>query len=36
MVIGLSLRAKIYDDLKVLRLMEPAIFALIGAVQPNE
>ena len=34
LVIGLSLRAKIYDDLKVLRHTEPAIFALIGAAQP--
>ncbi|HUC85061.1 MAG TPA: TetR/AcrR family transcriptional regulator [Candidatus Acidoferrales bacterium] len=32
-VIGLSLRAKIYNDLKVLRHMEPAILALIGATQ---
>ena len=31
LVIGLSLRAKIYDDLKVLRHTQPAIFALIGA-----
>jgi TetR/AcrR family transcriptional repressor of nem operon len=31
LVIGLSLRAKIYDDLKVLRRMEAAIYALIGA-----
>jgi TetR/AcrR family transcriptional repressor of nem operon len=33
LVIGLSLRAKIYDDLKVLRRMQPAIFALIGAIE---
>jgi len=33
LVIGLSLRAKIYDDLKVLRHMAPAVRALIGAVQ---
>jgi TetR/AcrR family transcriptional repressor of nem operon len=32
-VIGLSLRAKIYDDLKVLRHLESGIFALIGAVR---
>jgi TetR/AcrR family transcriptional repressor of nem operon len=32
-VIGLSLRAKIYNDLAILRHMESAIFALIGAVQ---
>ncbi|MGA2247464.1 MAG: TetR/AcrR family transcriptional regulator [Verrucomicrobiota bacterium] len=32
-VIGLSLRAKIYDDLRVLRHMESAIFALVGAIQ---
>jgi TetR/AcrR family transcriptional repressor of nem operon len=30
-VIGLSLRAKIYDDLKILRHGERAIFALFGA-----
>lgn len=30
-VIGLLLRAKIYNDLKVLRYTEQAIFALIGA-----
>lgn len=30
-VIGLLLRAKIYNDLKVLRHTEPAIMALIGA-----
>ena len=33
LVIGLALRAKIYDDLKVLRHTQPAIFALIGAGQ---
>jgi TetR/AcrR family transcriptional repressor of nem operon len=32
-VIGLLLRAKIYNDLKILRHTEPAIFALIGACQ---
>jgi TetR/AcrR family transcriptional repressor of nem operon len=32
-VIGLSLRSKIYDDLKVLQHMESGIFALIGAIQ---
>ncbi len=31
LVIGLSLRAKIYDDLKILRQGEPAVLALIGA-----
>jgi hypothetical protein len=29
-VIGLLLRAKIYNDLKILRHAEPGIFALIG------
>jgi len=33
LVIGLSLRAKIYDDLKGLRQTEPAVFALIGATK---
>lgn len=32
-VIGLLLRAKIYNELKILRRAEPAIFALIGARQ---
>jgi len=31
LVVGLLLRAKIYNDLKVLRRGEPAIFALVGA-----
>jgi TetR/AcrR family transcriptional repressor of nem operon len=31
LMIGLSLRAKIYDDLKILRQSETAILALIGA-----
>ena len=30
-VIGLLLRAKIYNDLKILRLLEAGVFALIGA-----
>ena len=30
-VIGLLLRAKIYDDLKILKHLEDAVFALIGA-----
>jgi len=30
-VIGLLLRAKIYNDLKILRLLETGVFALIGA-----
>ncbi len=30
-VIGLLLRAKIYNDLKILRLADEAVFALIGA-----
>jgi TetR/AcrR family transcriptional repressor of nem operon len=33
LVIGLSLRAKIYNDLKVLRHTEAAVFAVIGAIQ---
>ena len=33
LIIGLSLRTKIYDDLTVLRHAEQAIFALIGARQ---
>jgi TetR/AcrR family transcriptional repressor of nem operon len=33
LVIGLSLRTKIYNDLKVLRHAEMGVFALIGAVQ---
>jgi hypothetical protein len=32
-VIGLLLRAKIYNDLKVLRHLEEGVFALIGAVR---
>ena len=32
-VIGLLLRAKIYNDLKILRHLEEGIFALIGAVR---
>ena len=32
-IIGLLLRAKIYNDLKVLRHAEPAIYALVGAVR---
>ena len=30
-VIGLLLRAKIYNDLKILRRLESGVFALIGA-----
>lgn len=30
-VIGLLLRAKIYNDLKILRRLEEGVFALIGA-----
>jgi TetR/AcrR family transcriptional repressor of nem operon len=33
LMIGLSLRAKIYNDLKVLRHTEAAVFAIIGAIQ---
>jgi len=33
LIIGMLLRANIYDDLKVMRHAEPAIFALIGATQ---
>ena len=32
-VIGLSLRAKIYNDLKIMRHMKSGIFALVGAIQ---
>ena len=32
-VIGLLLRAKIYNDLKILNHAEQAVFALIGAVK---
>jgi TetR/AcrR family transcriptional repressor of nem operon len=32
-VIGLLLRAKIYNDLKILRHLEEGVFALIGAVR---
>lgn len=35
-IIGLLLRTKIYNDLKILRHAEPAIFALIGAGQLHE
>jgi TetR/AcrR family transcriptional repressor of nem operon len=31
-VIGMALRSKIYDDLKVLQHMESGIFALVGAI----
>jgi hypothetical protein len=34
-VVGLLLRAKIYNDLKVLGHLEEAIFALIGAKAPK-
>ncbi|HEY4417026.1 MAG TPA: TetR/AcrR family transcriptional regulator [Verrucomicrobiae bacterium] len=33
-VIGLLLRAKIYNDLKVLRHLEAGVFALVGVRQP--
>jgi TetR/AcrR family transcriptional repressor of nem operon len=34
-VVGLLLRAKIYNDLKVLSHLEEGVFALIGAKAPN-
>jgi hypothetical protein len=34
-VIGLLLRAKIYNDLKVLAHLEQAVFALVGARVPE-
>jgi TetR/AcrR family transcriptional repressor of nem operon len=34
-VVGLLLRAKIYNDLKILRHLEEAVFALIGAKVPQ-
>lgn len=33
LIIGLSLRAKIYNDVKILRHARPAVFALVGAIQ---
>ncbi|MEI9960716.1 MAG: hypothetical protein WDM76_06185 [Limisphaerales bacterium] len=33
--VGLLLRAKIYNDLKILNYLEEAVFALIGAKVPK-